>query len=88
MNSEVSSKKKINETVENVLVGLRLKPYEQESLCSVKDNSVILKKSNETFSFDYVFNDQATSQDIFNTSLLQIVEKCFAGINGCICAYG
>lgn len=37
---------------------------------------------------DYIFNEKETTKHIFDRSLKHIVEKCFAGFNAFICAYG
>ncbi|CAD8162233.1 unnamed protein product [Paramecium octaurelia] len=88
---EQQTKSKYNEPhVENVLVGLRLRPTDSnDKICNiVNEKSVIVKKSNERFSFDNVFDEAASSKDIFTKMVQPIVQKCLLGYNGSICAYG
>ena len=49
---------------------------------------VVIKGSNEAFTFDYVFGPDDNQADVYETAVSKIVSKIFKGYNVTILAYG
>ncbi|XP_076278831.1 uncharacterized protein LOC143208341 isoform X2 [Lasioglossum baleicum] len=86
---------------DNIKVGIRLKPMihneKDENLSTewiVRGNSIVcsdpeaVKRGNTEFHFDYVFDSDATSHNVFDSIVKPIVNATLNGINGTVFCYG
>lgn len=82
--------------VENITVGVRIRPLNQRELTSgghsiwlnPSSTSIKEKQGPRTFSFDAVYTESSNTFDIFNQQGTPVIEKCISGYNGCIFCYG
>lgn len=104
MPGTVENKTSENEEIENVRVVVRIRPINGKELDGHSQNIIFADTFNKTitvknphatreeppkiFSFDAVFDSQATQVDIYNETARAIVNKVLEGYNGTIFAYG
>ncbi|XP_078050219.1 uncharacterized protein LOC144476829 [Augochlora pura] len=85
----------------NIKVGIKLKPSIDEEkeegspkLWSVDGNSIVssdpetITRGKTEFKFDYVFDTDATTYNVFNSIVKPIVNATIDGINGTVFCYG
>ncbi|CAK88258.1 unnamed protein product (macronuclear) [Paramecium tetraurelia] len=79
----------------NVQVAVRVRPLSNKELnakdeCCLKteDNRIILPQSGKIFTFDHVFNQDSNQEEIFDSCVTNLVQRCFEGYNSTILAYG
>ncbi|OXU24036.1 hypothetical protein TSAR_014253 [Trichomalopsis sarcophagae] len=104
MPGTVENKTSENEEIENVRVVVRIRPMNGKELDGHSQDIIFADTFNKTitvknphatreeppkiFSFDAVFDSQATQVDIYNETARAIVNKVLEGYNGTIFAYG
>lgn len=77
-------------------VSLRIKPLSDQEAANDKnhlwvklsDTSIMNKRTNEVFQYDKVFSDEASTSDIFDSQIKEIVRAAMHGINQTVFAYG
>lgn len=77
-------------------VSLRIKPLSDHEAANEKnhlwvklsDTSIMNKRTNEVFQYDKVFSDEASTSDIFDSQIKEIVRAAMHGINQTVFAYG
>ncbi|CAK75209.1 unnamed protein product (macronuclear) [Paramecium tetraurelia] len=79
----------------NVQVAVRIRPLNQKEIiakeqsCLKSDrNSIILPQNGKSFSFDQVFNQDSSQDQIFQCCVTNLILRCFEGYNSTILAYG
>ena len=83
------SKHKNGVQIEEIQTALRLRPSNTlEKVCTVQGSKVFVKKMQETFDFNQVFDEKANNQMIFDAYVQKIVDRTIIGFNTAICAYG
>ncbi|EWS71122.1 kinesin motor catalytic domain protein (macronuclear) [Tetrahymena thermophila SB210] len=75
---------------ENIITCLRIRPVQdsEKIIECVDDKSVIIARTKEMFSFEKVFDETKTSDQIFTELGVQNIDQCFEGKNVCMFAYG
>ena len=81
-----------------VNVGIRLKPERSEQLLrsllvrnSEKEGKTVditISGQRNEFTFDDIFDENASQEEVFNACSVKIIEDVIDGFNGCIFAYG
>lgn len=79
-----------------ITVGIRLRPdsgqeRKLENLNVISDSNTLefsVTGTLHSFTFDNLFPDTTTQQDIFNSCAGTILDNALDGYNGCIFAYG
>jgi len=83
---------------EGIFVGIRLRPLNerektsgQEKIFASNNNSVSQTChgqpiENQTYNYDRVFNENATTAEVYDATARNIVKNVLGGINGCIFA--
>ena len=79
--------------MEKIIAAIRIRPAtEQESdpiaLEQHGEKGVIAKKHSDKFSFESVFGQNTTNEDIFSGTVNPLLEKALKGYNICIFTYG
>ena len=87
--------------MENILVAIRFRPLAQQKevgnipklnecweFSSDCPNTVNNKRSKQSYTFDYIFREDSSNEDIFQTLALPIVQSSLEGMNSTILAYG
>ncbi len=76
----------------SVRVVVRIRPFnnkEKNSSSIIKANKTTIKLANkDTFTFDQVFNEESTQDDLYDDVGEKIVKNAFEGYNSCVFAYG
>lgn len=80
----------------NINVTVRIKPLSESEKASDKnhiwnqlsDNTIINVKTKEMFSFDAVFGEGISTQEIFDSQVKDLVNTAMSGINVTVFAYG
>ncbi|CAD8137135.1 unnamed protein product [Paramecium octaurelia] len=79
----------------NVQVAVRVRPLSNKELnakdeCCLKNEEtrIILPQSGKIFTFDHVFNQDSNQEEIFDSCVTNLVQRCFEGYNSTILAYG
>jgi len=97
-----ASKRKIDRSGEAITVGIRIRPLVtekwetkidmKECFYAELDRTVLEADENgsvlQSWSFDYVWGNQVSTETVFNELALPIVDKVIDGLNGTIFAYG
>lgn len=79
---------------ENIKVCLRIKPKDKNTKNFLTLNGKIVstppveREPEHMYSFDEIYDETATQQDIFQTSIKQICDSCLSGYNGTVMSYG
>lgn len=81
-----------------ITVGIRVKPEKSEDVMRsmvFRENpkggkliDITVSGQRNEFSFDTIFEENSTQQEVFETSATKICESVIDGYNGCIFAYG
>ncbi len=71
-------------------VTVRIKPTKATPQCwhRVKDNTLQNAKTKELYSFDDVYDQDASTKQIFDQSVKSLVHNALIGINQTVFAYG
>ncbi|CAD8061158.1 unnamed protein product [Paramecium sonneborni] len=80
---------------QNVKVGVRIRPLSQKEIIG-KDqnflkadgNTIILPQNGKLFTFDHVFNEDSSQDQIFQCCVTNLILRCFDGYNSTVLAYG
>ena len=84
-----------NSKVENITVGLRIRPLNARELAS--GNSVVWEAEGKSikeisgtrsFIYDNVYPENTETTEIFYHQGLSVIDRCIEGYNGCIFCYG
>ena len=68
--------------------------YDNKCVRKVGDTDVVVtggkdgRTDTQTFSFDYAFNEDDQQIDVYNESVLELVDSTLDGHNACVLAYG
>lgn len=85
---------------ERVKVFLRVRPFTNDEMnqnpntsiesLDTKSNTVVIKKDfdNKTFTYDGIFTQSSSQNDIFDTTSQEVIDSVLDGYNGTIFAYG
>ena len=77
-------------TKTSVKVAVRIRPRKKDELDSVlqiMDNTIMVKNKKQRFTYDKVYTDDSTQEDIFDIGK-QVVQNAINGYNSCVFAYG
>ncbi|CAD8091285.1 unnamed protein product [Paramecium sonneborni] len=79
----------------NVQVAIRVRPFnekelkQKEGVClETSEKQVTLLQSARLFTFDYVFDQNASQDLVYRKCVSNLVQRCFEGYNSTILAYG
>ena len=78
----------------NIKVCCRIRPYAskepKESFLSYDGNSVVVDRQDQrdSFTFDNVFPENSTQEEVFNTAAIPVVDDMLAGYNCTLFVYG
>lgn len=80
----------------SVKVAIRVRPLlEREKIKRCKECLFVLPNKNQlvlgkdqNFTFDYVFNDTASQDDLYTSTVKPLVQSCLDGYNATVFAYG
>ncbi|CAD8175364.1 unnamed protein product [Paramecium octaurelia] len=79
----------------NVQVAIRVRPFnekelkQKEGVClETSEKQVTLLQSARLFTFDYVFDQNASQDQVYKKCVSNLVQRCFEGYNSTILAYG
>jgi centromeric protein E len=80
---------KINVTVRIKPLSESEKTFDKNHLWTLLgDNTLMNIRTKEMFSFDSVFGEKISTQEIFDSSVSELVETALSGINVTVFAYG
>ena len=81
--------KAMRETNSTVTVAVRVRPESRAvRKCLSVDNNNQLSVGNKVFTYDHVFGEDATQEQVYGRVVERLVQGCFKGFNSTIFAYG
>ncbi|CAD8139634.1 unnamed protein product [Paramecium pentaurelia] len=79
----------------NVQVAVRIRPLNQKEIIAKEDSclrsdrkTIIIPQNGKSFSFDHVFDQDSSQDQIFQCCVTNLILRCFEGYNSTILAYG
>eukprot|EP00164_Ancoracysta_twista_P004754 GFYU01006438.1.p1 GENE.GFYU01006438.1~~GFYU01006438.1.p1 ORF type:complete len:1605 (-),score=614.63 GFYU01006438.1:18-4832(-) len=91
-----SRQDRLDSTETHVRVAVRIRPLVpseklenvRECVSAYPDHNQIVFANKRSFTFDYAFGQQVGQEDIYNKSVIELVDGFEQGYNACVLAYG
>lgn len=79
--------------MEKIIAAVRIRPAiesdtDQVAIEQEGENGIIAKKHSDKFSFERVYGQKTSNQDIFDETVKPLLERALKGYNICIFTYG